>query len=336
MEILRFPAIVFSSFVLLASMAPMSSAQQQLETFVLTVAGNPGTVSGCSTSSNAAPVAAYFGTTGLFVPVPGIAPCGLAGGSSSRTSATSPLSDSLSLATGGSFSTNALSRYGALHAIAHAANAAVTSYRGAEAMALARDVFTITSPSVANGAAGTVQFLTTATGSLTNTTTTVSTADVELYTRVNGVGPSLLMRAQADSGLALPFLTANAASGTLNGFTRANGFLSGSQVLRTNPIPFVFGTPFSFHLGLLAYASSPGGSSTVDVDFEATLTGIEVRNASNQLVTSFVIQADSGTPYDAGGLVTPALPTLGGLASIALAATLLLAGAFALRRRRIA
>ena len=196
-------------------------------------------------------------------------------------------------------------------------------------MALARDVFTFTSPSVVNGASGTVQFLTTVSGGLSTVTGPGSgspTADVEIYYRVNGVGPTLLMRSQAVGSTAPPFLTWNASNSALPGFTLTPGALSGSNVVRSSSIPIVFGTPINFHLGLLTYASGPAASSTIDSAFDVKLTGIEVRNAANQLVTNFVISSGSGTAYDSGGVVLPALPALSHPALLGVAVLLVMAG----------
>ena len=312
--------------LLLPSLA--ASAQSQLETFVLTEAGNTNGAAGCGISSSPPPVAAFF-LGGVFIPVPGVAFCGLAGSMNSKVDAVGPLSDALSLSSAGTFSSSAGSRYGRLHATSHAAGGATVSYMAAEAMTLAREVFTFTSPSVANGATGSVQFLTTVSGGLSTVTSPgpgSPTSDVEIYYRVNGVGPTLLMRAQAVGSTSPPFFTWNGFNGPLTGFTLTPGALSGSDVVRTAPIPIVFGTAVTFHLGLLTYASGPTASSTIDSAFEVKLTGIEVRNAANQLVTNFAVASGSGTAYDSGGVVLPALPALSYPALLGVAALLVIAG----------
>lgn len=313
-----------------------ASAQPQLETFVLAEAGNTNGATGCSTSGSAAPVFAYFGSSGVFVPGPGLAFCGLAGSMNSKIDAAGPLSDESSLSTVGTFLASTHSRYGFVRASSHAALAGSASYKGAEGMALARDVFTITSPSIANGASGTIRFLSTVTGGLSLTTVPgpgFPTADVEVYYRVNGVGPSLLMRSQSQGSTSSPFFTWNFDSGTLTGFTLAPGSLSGSDVVRTHAIPIVFGTPFSFHLGLLAYSNGPTATSVIDSAFQVQLTGIEVRNAANQLVADFAVSSGSGTAYDSGGLVLTGLPALPLPALFGAIAALAIAGVRAARIR---
>jgi hypothetical protein len=313
-----------------------ASAQPQLETFVMTIEGNSNGAAGCGISSAAAPPAAFFINAGIHVPVPGLAFCGLAGSTNSKIDAVGPLSDASSLGAVGSFLSSAHSRFGFLRASSHADHGGTTSYKGAEGMALARDVFTITSPSIANGASGTIRFLSTISGGLSVTYLPgpgSPTADVELYYRVNGVGPSLLMRSQSQGTASPPFLVANGDSGALPGLIRAPGSLSGSDVVTTNAIPIVFGTPFSFHLGLLAFSTGPTASAVVDSAFRVQLTGIEVRNASNQLVADFAVSSGSGTSYDAGGLVLAGLPALPLPALVAAAAVLAIAGVGATRSR---
>ena len=115
---------------------------------------------------------------------------------------------------------------------------------------------------------------------------------------------------------------------------RVKGSLSGTDIVPTNAIPIVIGTPFSFHLGLLAFSQGPGSTFAVDSDFQAKMTGIEVRNASNEMVANFVVTADSGTRHNAGGAVVHVLPRLGVPELVVVAVMLTVAGAYKLRARR--
>jgi hypothetical protein len=71
-----------------------------------------------------------------------------------------------------------------------------------------------------------------------------------------------------------------------------------------------------------------------DSEFRVQLTGIEVRNALNQIVGDFAVSSSSGTAYDAGGLVLTGLPALPLPAMFGTALALSIASAPLLRGRR--
>lgn len=175
-------------------------------------------------------------------------------------------------------------------------------------MALARGGFTNTGPRISNGATGTVQFLSTVAGGLSTVTTPgpgFATADVEVYYRDNGVGPTLLMRTQALGSRSLCFSTRNDFNNPL-GEVRARGWPAQWPGCRVDePDPIVFWTPFSFHVDLVDGASGPTSISVLDSAFDVPLTGIKLRNAAHQRVVNFAVSSESGTAYDSDGVVLP-------------------------------
>ncbi len=282
--------------------SPVAFAQASLETFVMNVAGNPSGV-GCGIGSAPAPVSAVFGANGNFIPVPGISLCALGGALRDQTATAGVLLDALSLVNY-AFDTNlytgsgrALARYGILEGESHSSLSGFGTYGGSQGMSVSRDRLTITSPSAANGSNGTLVFRTTISGSLAVAGNS-GTIDVEIWYLVNGAG-RVQMRARATTPTAIPVLLSQ--TDTVTGFTLVNGSMTGSDEVNSHAIPFVFGTPFDFRLALLAY-TTPSLNSSGDSNFSARITGIEVRDAANQIVASFQVAADSGTTYGPNGV----------------------------------
>lgn len=286
--------------------SPVVATAASLETFVLSVGGNSSGPSGCSTFSSPAPVAAVIGPVGVAIPIGGLGPCNIAGGLTDATAPTGPITDTRALTHAWStinFSgdTTVMADYGNLAAESHTIYTGPTSsltLSGAEGFGAFVDGFTITSPSVANGLSGTVTFYVTVTGGLS--TSGGGYADVELVYKVNAGPNTTMFRCQASNPAVNPFITSIGSFG-LGGFTLAPGTMSGSGEVKSGATPFVFGTSFDFQLGLMAY-SLPILTSTLDSDFTAVLSGIEVRGPSNQLVTDFLVTSTSGTHYGDGGI----------------------------------
>jgi hypothetical protein len=266
----------------------------------------------------------------------GLLPCNLEGSFATQTDAASPLEisdfipghDWLSGALENHFSSSAstLTRYGVIQASSQGILDGGGEYHGAEAMGVFRDRWTVQSPSVSNGSAGTLSFRTTVTGALSTTGNGV--ADGEVAYLVNGAQQTLF-RAQATINTSPATLYSE--TDTISGFSAFNGSTSGSDEISSLPIPIVFGTPFDVRLALLSY-SLPNQSAVATSDWSAVITGIEVRGPANELIGNFAITSESRTPYGANGVALPTVPALP-LAALGLAAAALgTLGIRALRR----
>lgn len=303
--------IAFAAFVTPVLAVP------SLETFVLAVGGIsiPGPA-GCTSFAAPTPLVNFFGDYGVGVPSGGLVTCGVPGDVADQLSATGPRSDQRSLTnswTGSAFNgaSSVAVNYGRLAAQAQVDYAGGTSsltVTGAEGFTVAADGFTITSPSFANGQAGTILFRATVAGGLS--TTGPGTAGLRLDYHVNAGAAVSMLRANVVGPASLPNLASIGNVG-LGGFTRTPGVLNGAGEVPTVAIPIVFGTRFEYRLGLLAYAV-PTLTTLVHSDFTATITAIEVRGPGGQVVTDFEIASDSGTIYGAGGVVASAVDPAGG------------------------
>jgi len=287
--------------------ATPASASTSLETFALAVGGiSFSPMGGCTTFGIPTPVSDFFEIVGLGLPTDGLVTCGVAGGFNDKMSPTGPLSDDRSLSSAwnaSTFSGSTMSavNYGGFTAQAHgefSGDFASRNVTGTESFGIACDDFTFSTPSFANGQPGTVVFRTTVTGGLSTTAT--GTAGVRLDYHVNAGPRYSMLSSSVDYSTLLPSLVSVGATG-LAGFVRTPGAMSGSGEVSSAAIPIVFGTAFEFKLGLFAYAA-PGLTSIVDSDFQATITGIEVRGPGGVLVTDFSITSSSGTPYAGSGV----------------------------------
>jgi hypothetical protein len=314
---MRFACFSTALALALATVAPTDAAT--LQTYTIAVGGQAMLIPpfGCSTGGPPAAAGDFFASAGVGggagVPTDGLATCGVAGGFNAKTATTGPLNDARSLATvfnggansfTGSASTTA--QYGKVGAEAHATASGPGNsfiYYGAEAQAIARDTFTITSPSVANGTAGQIVYSITVDGSISAVGAGTSLIDV-VYEQ-NGGPNFFLVRGTLDPFTTFIFTSSVPGPG-LAGFTQTNipgvsQSVSGSGEFDTFVLDFVYGTPFDFNLGLRAWVAP--GISTNDVDFHSTalLTGIDVF-VGGLAVTDFVVASGSGTRYDANGV----------------------------------
>jgi hypothetical protein len=229
-------------------------------------------------------------------------------------SLTGPLTSARSLTTTwieGDFvgGANASSAYGDLLANGHSVHTGYTSsvsVVGSESFGRCNDIFTITSPSVVNGAAGTMRLVVTITGGLS--TTTNGTSDVELNYRVGPSGIYTMFRSQANNVAQVPFYNSILGIG-LAGISALPGSLTGTAQPSTFEHAIQFGTPIAFDLGLFAYAlPGTGTSATTDSHFRAYISYIEVKNASGQVLPDFVLTAASGTHYGPSGVLAAGDP----------------------------
>lgn len=292
---------LLGGLALVSFLVPLAAAQS-LQTFVLG-AGGDSSGAGCTLFASPPPVSSVFLSSGVFVPVPGLPACGVAGELRSASAPVGPLWDTLSIAnawgTGAlDGSTAASARYGLLSASATSqyfgASSPIT-VKGTEGMARCDDVVTITSPGFATGQAGRVRLSVLVQGNLSTDGT--GTADVELATGIGADFPRFLFRAQVTGPAQMPFL-ASVSGGALSGFRTAPGSARGSQTVQTLLTPFVFGTAFDLRLALLTY-TVPGLTSNTTVSFQARIVGVEVFDANGVPVTDFQLSSATGTSYGA-------------------------------------
>lgn len=303
-------ALTLAAITGFAFVTPPVAASPSLETFVLAAGGisNPTFDPPCTGGGSPDPVYDFFGVWGVGIPTAGLDLCSVQGGIDDLTSATGPLPGSRSItsswpAIATNFftgSSSATSNYGRLSAQGHAefdgedTNRNVT---GAEGFGLAHEVFTITSPSIPDGQTGTILFRVTLTGGFS--LSAFSQAGVQLYNRFNAGQNYSLLTSYVFYPTSIPNLSSHDGAG-LGGFTLSPGAMNGSGEVASGATSIVFGTPFDYRLGLLAYAVN-AHSSIVDSHFDALITGVEVRNSGGQIVSDFVVTSGSGTPYGPGG-----------------------------------
>jgi hypothetical protein len=282
----------------------------------------------CATFGPATAALSFFINVSVGVPTDGLAPCGIAGGYRTTTAALGPISDTTSINTSfntlpvntfvGSASANAQS--GTVGAEAHGTftgpgNGLIV--KGTTSYGLFNESLTASSPLVAASGPGTIRLTFTVDGSLS--IVGPGTADVEFNYSLN-TGPSLiLMRAQANSAVSVPFAIAGTGA-PLTGFTAVPGSFAGSGSIDTFDLPFVWGNAFDLKFGVLASAL-PATGATTDINFAstATLTGIQLFS-NGQPVTNFTLASGSGTPYDANGVHPVPEPSTSALALVGFAA----------------
>lgn len=294
-----------------STLAQPAAAAPELETFVLTAGGISGGT-GCGTYSAPPPVSNRFGPAGLSIPTPRLAACGVAGYQNSIIDTAGPISDSsatsvsiVGLVYDGSSTAHA--RYGLVRASSHSNVTGIVGVRGGDGMAVARDDFTFTSPSVAKGANGTVTLFWTITGGLSNSGPGTNDTDMRCVYNVNGASPIGVMSSHAFLTTSPPSLSST--TDTIDGFTLTNGAISGSDELGSLAIPIVFGTPIAIQFALLA-DTVPFQGGVNDSELRVQLTGIEVRNSLDQILGDFAVSSSSGTAYGPEGLVLTGLPAL--------------------------
>lgn len=286
-------------------------AAPSLETFVITAGGRANATFNppCTSGGSPTPVFDFFGVWGVGVPTAGLDSCNIAGGITDETALNGPLTRSRTLSSSWpaipanffSGSATGTANYGGLAAKAHAqfnGEDSNLNSTGCDGFGLADDGFTITSPSFANGVAGTLSFRITLTGAFS--TTSLSQVGVHLANRVNTGQLYTLFQCYGFYASQNPSIYSWGGD-DLSGLTLSPGALSGSVVISSAALPMVFGTQYNYKFGLLVEAV-PGQSSTVDSDFRAAITGIIVKGPAGETVSSFVVTSASGTPYSASGV----------------------------------
>lgn len=293
--------------LVLAMETVASAAPPSLETFVLTVGGNSSGPSGCYTFSAPAPVNGYFGPVGAFVPIDGLAPCGVDGGFDDQSATVGPLYDDRTLTTSwneGSFDgdASAVARFGHVTATTdgwYAGQPSSTTVIGSDAFGRFDDAFTFTSPSFSNGQSGNFRFYVTVAGA--QTTTGPGYGDLFVRYQVNAGPIYTMLRVSMSNATDMPFIVSLDGVGVPPGMVAVPGSVTGSGVARSFLIPFTFGSPLDFTLGAMTYAIPLNGSTVVS-DFDVMITGIEVTGPLGQSVTDWTLTAASGAQYDDDGV----------------------------------
>lgn len=250
--------IVFTLMLSAVHAVSPAAAAPAVETFVLAVGGqstptfpNPPQFA-CISGIAPAPVLSFFGAQGPFLPLEGLAPCNVAGDFNTTTSPTGPLSDSRWLNipfnnfdhntfAGATFATADYGKVGAQATGTFTGPYSNLIVEGTEAYGKFRETFTITSPSVATGTAGTVRLKFTVDGSLSvsGPPPFSSTSDVEVNYQTDAGPIFTLLRAQVTRADLQPFISVPTAFGSqvgpgvFGGFTLAAGSVSGSREFGT-------------------------------------------------------------------------------------------------------
>ena len=287
-----------------------------------------GIVAGDGSCGSWAPAAelSFFTFRPPNVAVGGITACGYSGGYRTQTATTGPLTQHDSLgpvilgpatSSPGYYSGTADSRagYGSLGAGSHSDITGGLPQSGSalyESVAAASfsDTLTATSPLVASMSAGSVRYQFSIDGSLTALGAPAAFFFGETYA---------VLDVQQGSGPVYEVMNAHARRGdppTIRnspppaGWTSSTGSLSGGSVFYSLDLPIVWGTPWDVTVGLLAWSY---GTADAQLLHTATLSGLELFDATGNPVTDFNLSSASGTDY-----VSP-VPEPG-------SATLLLAG----------
>ena len=324
-------AAVFASA--LGSTSLFAAVPTQLRAYAGVVGGVAYGGIGPAGCSVAGPVLGGGWRGGLYLPTEGFAGCNLLGGLDDRTAALGPLTAGQTLTAApvpnGSYTATAQARaeYWSLGVAANGTMTGTTSgftYHQSAAFADFSDTITLSSPGIATGTAGAINFSFRIAGAITNNPRFpyAQQVDAHLQTRVNSRFAWDVFYATVN-GSDLPYLRGGA-TGLPGMFILGPGSLSGSaNVTSTADFDFLWGVPFSVEVAL-ATEGSPcclGTSFSSNFLNSAVLSGIDAYSPTGQ-VTQFSVLTDSGALIGAGGLVpvpepASALTLLAGLAAFA-------------------
>lgn len=279
-------------------------------------------VSGCTTYSSPIPsVNGFsFGSFGQGNPGPGNVTCGIAQsfpatqtattGTVTNSAALGPVSfnSGLSSYTGSAASSAQSGKVGAAAHATFTGPSDGNTVKTAQGAGVFSESFTFSNAAL-TGQAGSVVFGMNIDGSLNVVGFGGKSSSIGLAAlyRSSTVGTNqVMLNIQASNDASLPNFAANPTTG----FTVANGSASGGNLYATQSIPFVWGTPFDFTFGMLAFVNPADGHNT-SVDFLTTalLDEITVRNAAGEIVQEFGVSSASGTRYTADGLQEAPPPT---------------------------
>ncbi len=295
----------------------------------------------CATSG---PTIGNGWSTGLRLPIEGIAACGLMGGTDDKTAAAGPLNSSFTasgpMASSGTYSGTAQAQadYWKLGvATSGSAGGGFSGFTYAQAATFAyfKIDLTYNHPSIAAGTPGTTDFAFLVQGLMNSASVAPYSQqeDAKLQMRVGGVGNWGAFGARLNNN-ALPFITGGS-TGLPGSFVSGPGSLAGSAtVTSTANFQMQWGVPFTLEVALIGDGTPCCFGSTQSLDFlnGATLAGIVARGPGG-LVNDFTVFTTAGPAVGPGGILpVPEASTwllmLLGLAGVA--------GAAARRRAQVA
>lgn len=331
----------------IVSMFSISSAHAQLRAYAGVVAGNAafGPQFQCSVSG---PTIPSPWSTGLRLPLEGMTACKLNGMVDDKTANTGPLYSAATgsgpMASVGTFtgSANARANYWSLGVSASGVStgdASSGTFNQAVSYASFAQDLTFTSPTVANGASGFMNFSFLIDGFMNN-------LPVGPYTQQGDIAFSLLVNNQLWTAFmgttvnsTLPYVR-GASTGLPGNFILTPGGMSGSANFTTiSNFAFTWGNPL--HVEIAMYTDiSPccyGASIVSDFYNTAKLTGVDAYGPGGK-VTDFIVNTTSGLQLDTQGVIqVPPTTTAPEPSTIALTfAGLLVVGGLARRRTNVA
>lgn len=272
-----------------------------------------------------------FGSAGVFNPAAGNAASGVAADSPPlATAASGTVTNSAALASsflGRTFSGSAASRarsgdLGAAASATFAGDRDGLTVIGAQGAAVFNETFALNSPAIAIGTPGLMHFDFTLDGALTvngSGPQSSTAALMAFYRHANDAADvtRILLNVQVSREDAMPNFFANPTTG----FIVNPGSAVGANTYSTLDMPFVWGVPFDFTFGLLAFVI-PGSGHQGSVDFmsSAVVTGITA-TAEGLPIDDFTVTTASGAAYSRAGLVPVPLPGAALLLDSALAAS---------------
>ncbi len=307
-----------TTLALVAALASQT-AGAQLRAYAGVIAGNAtiGPNFRCATSAPTIP-GPWF--TGIPVPTEGITTCGLNGGIDDHTGTAGPLTAAQTATgpmanPGGTFTGSAQARadYWSLGVAAKGlatGAASSTTYRTASAFASFTQTLNYTSPTVANGTAGTTNFKFFIDGMMKNLGVPPSTqqGDLNLSILYTNGSQSYLWNAFVGTTLnGQNPLFFGGSSGIPGNFVVTPDGFAGSANITTNAFfNFIWGSPFTVEVALYTTVSPCCDGASIDSDFlhTAMLSGIDAYSP-NGAVTDFIVNTSSGLQLNRFGVITP-------------------------------
>ncbi len=318
-------------------------AASSLETFVVGTTGQ----SNYSTYRQPDPEYYNFGGFGNAVPSnpAGLAASGIAGEARLQTSTvSSSLTDAITATGTGrsgfgdwNYSGSARSNvsYGHLGAESHAVhtgNSDNATVNNADSYAIFRDSLNPSSPDVTAGASGTMRLAVTVSGAMQVSGTggvgmllrygygtprpgypIIGDRLLETFLNIYGNGYQIYgPHSSFGSFVTPPGMTLT--TGTILPTGQPTFLAFGGTTTVYATLPVTFGADTDFQMGMLTWAGVGNGNGTMDTGFAhtATISGIELLDATGKLIPNFSIASGSGTLYTSNGVQT-VVPEVGSL-----------------------